>query len=75
MARKTRAGASGSASAAASIEGTRIQRSPGPAAQGARSSATSAVPVAAQASTAFRLICAANGWVASMTWVMPSSRM
>lgn len=48
---------------------------PGPAAQGARSSATSAVPVAAQASTAFRLICAANGWVASMTWVMPSSRM
>src|SRR5258708_1254495 len=56
------------------MSGTSIQASPALACQGSRSSASSGVPVAAQASQALRLICAANGWVASTTWLMACPR-
>ncbi len=74
MARKTREGTSGRASTAAATSATRTQRSPAPGAQAGRSSAQSGVSVAAQARAALRLISAAKGWVASITWLIRSAR-
>jgi len=61
------------AKTAAAISGTCGRRAPAAATQGARSSAMRGTPSASQAATAFVLICAAKGWVASITWLIPSA--
>jgi hypothetical protein len=58
------------ADAAAAMVSTSIQRSVGSHFQGARSRASSGTCANAHAMTAFALICAAKGWVASMTRAM-----
>jgi len=67
---KDRVGTCGSAAAAASILGRWVQLSAAVSAHGARSKAASGMPACVLAAWALRLICAAKGWVASITRVM-----
>ena len=69
----TRCAGPARAATAPAMSGTDCQRSPGPACQPGRVSASRGIPACRAAASACRLICAANGCVASTRWVTACS--